>query len=121
MRTLFALLVGFLIAFALFMLSPLVRELANKGRQRLYFAQLKFLRWTMPPAMMAAPVDAPVRGTAMPYSDVAELVTQHNNLVTALRGIATKLDADATVTDVNYFALWLDAAIATAPKKLTVQ
>lgn len=120
MRTLFTLLAGFLIALALFMLSPVVRELGNKARQRFYLWQLQLLARTQG-ATMAAPADAPVRGTALAYSDVAELVTQHNNLVTAVRGLATKLDADATVTDVNYFSLWMDSAIATAPKKLSAQ
>lgn len=120
MRSLFTLLAGFLIALVLFMLSPMVRELGNKARQRLYFWQLQLLARTQG-AAMAAPANSSVRSTGLPYSDVNELITQHNNLVASLRGIATKLDADATVTDVNYFLLWCDSANALSPKQITAQ
>lgn len=66
---------------------------------------------------MALPTDvtqdrdtAPVRGD--------QLRQEHNNLVAAIRIICAKLDADAGVTDTNYTALALDAAVATAPKKV---
>lgn len=60
-------------------------------------------------ATMAIPADA------SPNLTIAEISTddirvQLNNLIGAVRGITAKLDADAGVTDVNYTALWMDAA-----------
>jgi hypothetical protein len=46
-----------------------------------------------------------------------DLRVQLNNVITALRIVTAKLDLDAGVTDVNYTALAVDAAIATAPIK----
>lgn len=66
---------------------------------------------------MALPADVvkDVHGT--PLRD-DQLRVQFNNLVAAVRIIAAKLDLDAGVTDVNYTLLALDAAVATAPKKI---
>ena len=68
-------------------------------------------------ATMAAPADK-VPDVTLPLASTDDIRTQLNNVITAVRGIAAKLDADAGVTDVNYFALWCDAAIATAPIKV---
>lgn len=68
---------------------------------------------------MAAPSNISVRGTGALDSDVAELRTQLNNTIDALRGIATKLDSDGGVTDTNYFALWLDTGASSGkPRKI---
>ncbi|MDP9202811.1 MAG: hypothetical protein M3P26_12870 [Gemmatimonadota bacterium] len=71
-------------------------------------------------ATMAAPTDKPIKLSCLPENELEQLRVQVNNLTVALRGIAAKLDLDATVTDVNYFSLWMDSAISTAPVKLTV-
>lgn len=66
---------------------------------------------------MAAPADAAPNVTvgAVSTDDIRQQV---NNIIAALRIITAKLDLDAGVTDVNYFALSMDAAIATAPVKI---
>lgn len=66
---------------------------------------------------MAAPVDV-AKDLANGVLRDDNIRVQLNNLIAAVRGIAAKLDLDAGVTDVNYFSLWLDAAIATAPVKI---
>lgn len=118
MKILLAFLVGFLFALALFLLSTPVRELANRGRQRLYLWQLRLLAWTMPPALMALPADIPARNTGMPYSGPVTILTEWNKLIVQLRVLCTKLDNDAGVTDVNYNALVMGADAA-SPAKIT--
>jgi len=70
---------------------------------------------------MANPDDIKVTalGTgAIRAEDVLQnLVTEHNKLVTNLRVLTAKLDADAGVTDVNYATLVTDSA-ASGPAKL---
>jgi len=68
---------------------------------------------------MAAPADK-VPDVTVPITSTDDIRQQMNNVITALRGIAAKLDLDAGVTDVNYFSLWLDAAISTAPVKVKI-
>lgn len=66
---------------------------------------------------MAVPVDiAPDLTVALAGSD--SIRQQLNNVIAAVRIIAAKLDLDAGVTDVNYTALALDAAVVTAPAKI---
>lgn len=66
---------------------------------------------------MAAPADiSPDTTTQLATTD--DIRTQLNNVISALRIITAKMDADAGITDVNYFALSCDAAVATAPKKI---
>ena len=67
---------------------------------------------------MAAPADITVRATASADSDVAKILSQFNLLVTNLRVLTAKLDADAGVTDTNYAALVTDSA-ASGPSKVT--
>lgn len=66
---------------------------------------------------MAVPADiSPDVTVALVGSD--SIRQQLNNAIAAIRIIAAKLDLDAGVTDVNYTALALDAAIVTAPAKV---
>lgn len=66
---------------------------------------------------MAVPADiSPDLTVALASSDSVR--QQLNNCVAALRIICAKLDLDAGVTDVNYTALALDAAVVTAPAKI---
>jgi hypothetical protein len=67
---------------------------------------------------MAAPTDIVQTGNAPARDDVR---IQLNNVIAALRIITAKLDADAGVTDTNYFALSMDSTIATGPAKVNVQ
>lgn len=67
---------------------------------------------------MAAPTDIDSTGSSEVAKD--EVRQQLNNVISALRIITAKLDLDAGVTDVNYFALSMDAAVATAPRKVRV-
>lgn len=66
---------------------------------------------------MAAPADVSARSVARPGEEIEQLRTQLNALITAVRTLATKLDADATVTDTNYFLLTMDSA-AGGPSKV---
>lgn len=67
--------------------------------------------------VMAVPVDiSPDLTVGLATSD--SIRQQLNNCIAALRIICAKLDLDAGVTDVNYTALALDAAIVTAPAKI---
>ncbi len=68
---------------------------------------------------MAPPADKATRPNGLTDSSDADQRAQLNNVVTSLRLLTAKLDADAGVTDANYAALITEAAIATAPKKLT--
>lgn len=68
-------------------------------------------------ATMVAPVDK-VPDLTVPVTGTDDLRVQLNNAIAAIRIIAAKLDLDAGVTDVNYFALSCDAAIVTAPIKV---
>ena len=52
----------------------------------------------------AAQVGKPVLHDA-PEKQVRAMMTQLDELVTAIKALAAKLDADATVTDTNYAAL----------------
>jgi hypothetical protein len=69
---------------------------------------------------VAAPANKKVRATAInrgagqDNSELAEVRNQLNNLIASFRILATKLDADAGVTDVNYFTLTSDSALGTA-------
>jgi hypothetical protein len=67
---------------------------------------------------MAAPADITPTGSKAPVRDDAR--QQLNNAIAALRAICTKLDADAGVTDTNYFSLIVDSAatLATPPAKV---
>lgn len=67
---------------------------------------------------MAAPADVVQTANAPARDDVR---IQLNNVIAALRIITAKMDADAGITDTNYFALSMDSAIATAPQKVVVQ
>lgn len=68
-------------------------------------------------ATMVVPVDlAPDVTVPLVGSDSIRI--QLNNVIAALRIVCAKLDLDAGVTDVNYTALALDAAILTAPAKV---
>lgn len=121
MKILLAFLVGFVIALMLYLLSPLIQEKANRGRQRLYlwlFRHDPRLLSRAIMATMAVPADTSVRGTALPNSDVIALVTEHNNVVATLRLLTAKMDLDAGITDANWNALLTDSAVATAPKKV---
>jgi hypothetical protein len=72
---------------------------------------------------MAAPADKSVRAQdradASIAGELATLRAEFNKLVTNVRILCTKLDADAGVTDTNYFALVMDSA-ATGPSKVNV-
>lgn len=68
-------------------------------------------------ATMAVPVDKSP-DTTVPVISTDDLRVQLNNVITALRIVTAKLDLDAGVTDVNYTALAMDAAIATAPIRI---
>ena len=70
---------------------------------------------------MANPADIPVRPTAIGGAIAEELYTlrtEFNKLVTNLRVLTAKLDADAGVTDTNYGTLVTDSA-ASGPAKVT--
>ncbi len=70
---------------------------------------------------MANPADIPVRPMARGGAVAEELFTlrtEVNKMITNLRVLTAKLDADATVTDTNYAALVTDAA-ASGPAKVT--
>jgi hypothetical protein len=67
--------------------------------------------------VMAAPADVSPDLT-IPLASADTMRQQINNIIAALRIITAKLDLDAGVTDVNYFALSCDAAVATAPVKI---
>jgi hypothetical protein len=66
---------------------------------------------------MAVPVDKSP-DTTVPVISTDDLRVQLNNVITALRIVTAKLDLDAGVTDVNYTALAMDAAIPTAPIRI---
>jgi hypothetical protein len=68
-------------------------------------------------ATMALPADKSP-DTTVPVISTDDLRVQLNNVITALRIVTAKLDLDAGVTDVNYTALAVDAAIATAPIRI---
>lgn len=68
-------------------------------------------------ATMAAPADISPDTTSQ-LATTDDIRVQLNNVIASLRLLTAKLDADAGVTDVNYSALIIDAAIATAPKKI---
>jgi hypothetical protein len=70
---------------------------------------------------MAAPSDVTVRSEsrAEPLGELEALRLEFNKLVTNLRVLTAKLDADATVTDTNYAALVTDSA-ASGPAKVQV-
>lgn len=74
---------------------------------------------------MAAPSNKKVKGTAVDRggtndrAELAEVRNQLNNVIASLRILATKMDADAGITDTNYFALTCDTALgATAPTQI---
>lgn len=70
---------------------------------------------------MANPSDIKVRGDARSddaLGEIAALRREFNKLVTNLRVLTAKLDADAGVTDVNYATLVTDSA-ASGPAKIT--
>ena len=69
---------------------------------------------------MAPPADVKARPNGLAGSSDAVTREELNNVVDSLRLLTAKLDADAGVTDANYAALITDAAIATAPSKITV-
>ena len=76
---------------------------------------------------MAVPANKKVRATqralgqGLDNAELAEVRQQLNNLIAAVRTIATKLDADAGVTDTNYNALSMDTAVgAAAPAQVDV-
>jgi len=58
---------------------------------------------------------------AGPLSELETLVTVINKLTTQIRVLTAKLDADATVTDINYTALVSDAAATSAPLITIIQ
>lgn len=71
-------------------------------------------------ATMAIPADK-VPDVTVPIVSTDDIRVQLNNLIAAVRGITTKMDADAGITDVNYTALWLDntgTLGANAPTKI---
>lgn len=72
---------------------------------------------------MAAPADKAVRAQdradAALAGELACLRLEFNKLVTNLRVLTAKLDADAGVTDTNYSALVIDSA-ASGPAKVNV-
>lgn len=69
---------------------------------------------------MSAPADKQAHGgDVAPDGVLSQMQAQINNLVAAMRIVTTKLDADAGVTDTNYFALSCDSAVSTAPAKIT--
>jgi hypothetical protein len=119
MRILLALLVGFLLAFALFVLSPLIREQVQRGRRRVMCWRLIKLSNRLQ-ATMVQPADVSIRGTALAYSDVAQLVTEHNKVVDVLRILTAKMDLDAGITDANYAAL-VTAATGVSPARISAQ
>lgn len=80
MKILFALVVGFLLAFALFLLSPLIREQVARGRRRLMFWRLAMLANRLEATMFAGAA-TPVRTTMLTGSDVAQLSTTVNRLI----------------------------------------
>lgn len=69
---------------------------------------------------MAAPANKkcramqPARGQGADQGELAEVRQQLNNLIASMRILATKLDNDAGVTDVNYFTLTMDNAVGAA-------
>lgn len=69
---------------------------------------------------MAAPANKKVRATAIDRgagtdrAELAEVRAQLNNVIASFRILATKLDNDAGVTDVNYFTLTADNALGNA-------
>ena len=69
---------------------------------------------------MANPSDITVRGESASIigAEVYNLRTEFNKMVTNMRVLTAKLDADAGVTDVNYGALVTDSA-ANGPAKVT--
>lgn len=74
---------------------------------------------------MANPNDLPVvltqagPATGATYDVIRNLVTEFNKMVTNLRVLTAKLDADAGVTDTNYGTLVTDSA-ASGPAKLAI-
>lgn len=44
-----------------------------------------------------------------PSQKVSAMLRKQDELIDAIQGLAAKLDADATVTDTDYAALWTDA------------
>lgn len=116
MRIFLAILVGFLIAFALFMLSPLIQELTARARRRLYVRYPRLLARALQ-ATMVQPVNVNARQTMLAGADVVALTQEHNKVVDVLRILCAKLDLDAGVTDVNYAAL-VTAATGVSPAKI---
>ena len=68
---------------------------------------------------MALPADISGRAQCRPGSPLEDLRAEYVKLVTAVRAICTKLDADVGVTDTNYVAT-ITANDAASPAKLTV-
>lgn len=67
---------------------------------------------------MAQPADIPLRRLGRPGGQEYTVVDEFNKLVTQLRVLCAKLDADAGVTDTNYAALVTGADTA-SPAKIT--
>lgn len=68
---------------------------------------------------MAAPSALTGRNTARGDDETALMLAEFNKLVTNLRVLCTKLDADAGVTDTNYFGLVCDTT-STGPALINV-
>lgn len=68
---------------------------------------------------MAIPANLSRRNTAAPQSTQGAILAEFNKLVTQVRVLTAKLDADAGVTDTNYAAL-VTAADSASPAKIDV-
>ena len=97
-----------------------MNQFLKKFRARRQLRQLRELAARVQ-ASMAAPSDSPIKISGLPENEIEKLRTQLNNTIASFRILAAKLDADAGVTDTNYFALTCDSALgAAAPTKLSV-
>lgn len=79
MRYLFALLAGVILAFALFIFAPLIKEQALRARRRVMFWRLTMLANRLEATMSGAAT--PVRTTMLTGSDVAQLSSTVNKLI----------------------------------------
>lgn len=73
---------------------------------------------------MAAPSNVTVPAHKIGHEQAVDLLyqlaTNLNHVVGAIRAVCTKLDADAGVTDANYFSTIVDAAGSDPAKKITL-
>lgn len=79
MRYLFALLAGVILAFALYIFAPLIKEQLHRARYRVMFWRLTMLAGRLQATMQGAAT--PVRTTMLTGSDVAQLSTTVNRLI----------------------------------------